>query len=95
MLDAIQDWIGGVALLAVGLVATWARSISSRLGHHSTQLAVHEAKIDDIPKGLVDIKTEIMGLRQDGRDREKALYQHMDKMRLEIKSDLSQKVDKV
>lgn len=94
MLDILQDWIGGVALAVTTAIAAWLGKLSSTVHRHSTKLAVHEAKIDDIPNGLRAITAEIKGLREDGKTRSAELYRHMDDMRREIKDDLKGKQDR-
>lgn len=94
MLEALEEWIAGVAILVTTLVAGWAKSLSGRLRTLETNDALQDAAIKAIPTTLGEIRDEIKGLREDGRNRSTELYKHIDNLRLEIKSDLAGKQDK-
>ncbi len=94
MLESLQDWLNGIALLISGAILAWAKFLSSKISAHEVRLAVHESKLDDIPNGLRAIREELKGLREDGIRREERLYEQTERFRLELKRDLDSKVSK-
>jgi len=94
VIEWLQDWLGGIAIAVTIGVSGWLKALASKVSRHDTALAVLDVKVDDIPTGLRAIKDEIVNLRNDSKARAEKLYNHMDKMRLEVKQDLSQKADK-
>lgn len=89
-----QDYIGGLVVLAVSLVATWVKGISNKVDAHETRLSVAEAQGSAVLKLLEGIRDEVKGLREDAKDNQRELYAHIEAFRREVKTDLAGKQDR-
>jgi hypothetical protein len=94
VIEWLSDWVGGIALALTTAVGGWLVGLHSRVNAHATRLAVLDVRMDDIPNGLLAIKTEIQGLRDDGNRRERMMFDQLEKLRLELKDDLARKADR-
>lgn len=100
--------LASVSIFVLTLALGWVKAISNRIDRAHTKigltnsaiaqtdvrLAVLEHSVTQVPQLLQEIKGELQGMRREGQEREKTLYDHMDKVRLELKKDIATKVDK-
>ena len=94
MLDAIQDWVAGVALAVTLGFGGWLMKLSGRVAEHDKDMAVLRTRLDGMPSLLESIRDEIRGMRRDSEEGRKSLYKHIDEFRKEVKDDLKAKADK-
>ncbi len=94
MLEWLQEWLGGIAMLITAAIGGWVVGIHNKTLRHEVAIAILNVKLDDIPNGLRAIREELKGLREDGIRREERLYEQTERFRLELKRDLDNKVNK-
>lgn len=103
-MDWLREYVAPAAAVLgifVAPVIAWVKHISGRVQRESdrnsaldTRLTVLEAQSQQVPALFRDIKHELTTIREDGRERDQKFYDHMDRVRLELKADLASKQDK-
>lgn len=88
MLEAIQDWIGGIALAITTAVGAFLLRLSYGQQQQAEQIAVLKHQAAEVPKLLGEIRDEVKAMREDGSRRQERIFEHIDKVRLELKADI-------
>jgi hypothetical protein len=89
MLDALQDWLSGIALAITSAIGAFLVHLSRGQQKHSERMAVLEHQASQVPELLSEIRDEVKLMRQDGERRQERIFEQIENVRLELKSDIA------
>jgi len=105
LLDTIQDWLGGVALTITTAIGGFLAWLGRGHQKHSERMVLLEHQAASVPQLLGEIRDEVKGMREEGRQRSRDMYdkleaqqrlssEHIDKVETRLRDEIKQKQDR-